>query len=175
MNEPTHFDLLSIGGGFAGLCTAVRSAELGLRTAVLEAGTDESYICSSRWAGRIFHVSYHDVTLSPDELLAAINRRTSGETDQELAATIAADAGSTADWLASRGSFHSGPPDRLAPLHAGAPAPAGDRAGLAGAWPGPAARRIAAAVPGATGPACSWHQSGIAAPGARPSHRRDRT
>ena len=84
MNEPTHFDFVTIGGGFAGLCAAVRGAELGLRTAVLEAGTDECYLCSSRWAGGIFHVSYHDVKLSPDELLDAINRQTSGETDQEI-------------------------------------------------------------------------------------------
>jgi FAD binding domain len=104
MNEPLHFDLAAIGGGFAGLCTAVRSAELGLRTAVLEAGAGESYPCSSRWAGGILHVSYHDVKLSPDELLAAINRQTSGETDQELATAIAADAGRTVDWLASRGA-----------------------------------------------------------------------
>ena len=69
MNEPTHFDLVTIGGGFAGLCAAVRGAELGLRTAVLEAGTDGIYLCSSRWAGGIFHVSYHDVKLSPEELL----------------------------------------------------------------------------------------------------------
>jgi DNA invertase Pin-like site-specific DNA recombinase len=33
MNEPTHFDLVTIGGGFAGPCTAV-----------LEAGTDASYV-----------------------------------------------------------------------------------------------------------------------------------
>jgi hypothetical protein len=33
MNEPTHFDLVTIGGGFAGSCTAV-----------LEAGTDASYL-----------------------------------------------------------------------------------------------------------------------------------
>jgi len=26
MNELRHFDLVTIGGGFAGLCTAVRSA-----------------------------------------------------------------------------------------------------------------------------------------------------
>jgi len=104
MNERPHFDLVAIGGGFAGLCTAVRGAELGLRTAVLEAGTDESYLCSSRWAGGIFHVSYHDVKLSPEELLAAINRQTSGETDQELAVAIAADAGRTVDWLASHGA-----------------------------------------------------------------------
>src|SRR6516165_1592713 len=111
MNEPTHFDLVTIGGGFAGLCAAVRGAELGLRTAVLEAGTDDDYLCSSRWAGGIFHVSYHDVKLSPDELLAAINRQTSGETDQQLAAAIAADAGRTVDWLANQGAaFTQGSP-----------------------------------------------------------------
>ena len=104
MNEPTHFDLVMIGGGFAGLCAAVRGAELGLRTAVLEAGTDDDYLCSSRWAGGIFHVSYHDVKLSPDELLAAINHQTNGETDQQLAAAIAADAGRTVVWLASHGA-----------------------------------------------------------------------
>jgi fumarate reductase flavoprotein subunit len=107
MNEPTHFDLVAIGGGFAGLCAAVRGAELGLRTAVLEAGTHDSYLCSSRWAGGIFHVSYHDVKLSPDELLAAINRQTNGETEQQLAAAIATDAGRTVDWLASQGAVFS--------------------------------------------------------------------
>jgi len=104
MNEPTQFDLVAIGGGFAGLCAAVRGAELGLRTAVLEAGTGEGYPCSSRWVGGIFHVSYHDVKLNPDELLAAINRQTSGETDQQLAAAVAANAGRTVDWLARQGA-----------------------------------------------------------------------
>lgn len=104
MNKPMHFDLVAIGGGFAGLCAAVRGAELGLRTAVLEAGLDEGYLCSSRWAGGIFHVSYHDVKLSPDELVAAINHQTGGEADRELATAIAADAGRTVDWLASQGA-----------------------------------------------------------------------
>jgi glycine/D-amino acid oxidase-like deaminating enzyme len=76
MNEPMHFDLAAIGGGFAGICAAVRGAELGLRTAVLEARTDEGYLCSSRWTRGIFHVSYHGVKLSPDDLLAAISRST---------------------------------------------------------------------------------------------------
>ncbi len=104
MNQALHFDLVAIGGGFAGLCAAVRGAELGLRTAVLEAGADAGYLCNSRWAGGIFHVSYHDVKLSPDDLVAAINRQTGGEADQELAAAIAADAGRTVDWLASQGA-----------------------------------------------------------------------
>ena len=78
---------------------------------MIEAGADENYLCSSRWAGGIFHVSYHDVKLSPDELVTAINRQTNGETDQELVAAIAADAGRTVDWLASQGAaFTQGSP-----------------------------------------------------------------
>src|ERR1700733_14620971 len=99
MNESLHFDLVAIGGGFAGLCAALRGAELGLRTAVIEAGAGDDYLCSSRWAGGIFHVSYHDVKLDRDALIAAINRQTSGEADQELVAAIAEDAARTVDWL----------------------------------------------------------------------------
>ena len=104
MDEPLNFDLAAIGGGFAGLCAAVRGAELGLRTAVIEAGADDDYLCSSRWAGGIFHVSYHDVKLDRDALIAAINGQTSGEVDQELAAAIAEDAARTVDWLGSYGA-----------------------------------------------------------------------
>src|SRR5579884_1265928 len=111
MNEAVRFDLVAIGGGFAGLCAALRGAELGLRTAVIEAGSGEAYPCSSRWAGGIFHVSYHDVKLAPEALLAAINRQTGGEADQELAVAVAADAGRTVDWLAAQGaSFTPGSP-----------------------------------------------------------------
>ena len=104
MAEPEHFDLVAIGGGFAGLCAALRGAEFGLRTAVLEAGADDRYLCSSRWAGGIFHVSYHDVKLSPAELVAAIDGQTGGEADPDLAAAVADDAGRTVDWLAGQGA-----------------------------------------------------------------------
>src|SRR4029077_5865668 len=104
MSEPLHFDLAAIGGGFAGLCAALRGAELGLRTAVLEAGADDNYLCSSRCAGGIFHVSYHDVKIGRDELIAAINGQTGGEVAPELAGAIADDAGRTVDWLASQGA-----------------------------------------------------------------------
>jgi DNA invertase Pin-like site-specific DNA recombinase len=40
MNEPTHFDLVTIGGGFARSCTAV-----------LEAGTDASYLMLTALGG----------------------------------------------------------------------------------------------------------------------------
>lgn len=104
MSEGLQFDLVAIGGGFAGLCAALRGAELGLRTAVVEAGADDGYLCSSRWAGGIFHVAYHDVKLGADELIAAINRQTGGEADPALAAAIAEDAGRTVDWLSTQGA-----------------------------------------------------------------------
>src|SRR5215207_1038235 len=107
MAEHLEFDLVSIGGGFAGLCAAVRGAELGLRTAVVEQGEDERYLCSSRWAGGIFHVSYHDVRSTPAELVAAIERATSGETEPELAAAIATDCARTVDWLGAQGAEYT--------------------------------------------------------------------
>jgi fumarate reductase flavoprotein subunit len=111
MTGQAEFDLVAIGGGFAGLVAALRGAELGLRTAVVEKGEDERYLCSSRWAGGIFHVSYHDVKLPPAELAAAVERATSGDTDPELAEAIAEDCARTVDWLAAHGaSFTSASP-----------------------------------------------------------------
>ena len=104
MAGQVEFDLVSIGGGFAGLVAALRGAELGLRTAVIEKGEGERYLCSSRWAGGIFHVSYHDVKLPPAELKAVIERATSGETDPELATAIAEDCARTVDFLAAQGA-----------------------------------------------------------------------
>ena len=78
---------------------------------VIEAGEDDGYLCSSRWVGGIFHVSYHDVKLSPNELVSAIEQQTGGEADPELAAAIAADCGRTVDWLKSQGAefVHASP------------------------------------------------------------------
>ncbi len=105
MNDSTlDFDLVSIGGGFAGLVAAVRGAELGLRTAVVEQGEDERYLCSSRWAGGIFHVSYHDVKSPPAALVEAIAKATGGEADPELAAAVAETCARVVDWLATQGA-----------------------------------------------------------------------
>src|SRR5580765_4388826 len=107
MSEHPEFDLVAIGGGFAGLVAALRGGELGLRTAVLEQGANERYLCSSRWAGGIFHVSYHDLKLDPAELVAAIERATGGEAEPELAAAIAEDCARTIDWLAAQGARYT--------------------------------------------------------------------
>jgi succinate dehydrogenase/fumarate reductase flavoprotein subunit len=108
MSDRPAFDLVAIGGGFAGLIAALRGAELGLRTAVVEQGADARYPCSSRMAGGIFHVSYHDVKLPPEELLAAILRATADEAESELALAIATDCGRTVDWLAAQGASFTG-------------------------------------------------------------------
>jgi fumarate reductase flavoprotein subunit len=107
MSEAYDFDLVAIGGGFAGLISALRASELGLKSAVLEQGADERYLCSSRWAGGIFHVAYHDVKLAPAELIAAIERATGGEAEPELARAIAEDCGRTIDWLAMHGARYT--------------------------------------------------------------------
>ena len=113
----------------------MRGAELGLRTAIVEKGEDERYLCSSRWAGGIFHVSYHDMRLPAAELVAAIERATSGEADPELAAAIAEDCARTVDWLAAQGAhFASASPIAwhrwtLAPPRAAVPGRTGRAAG----------------------------------------------
>jgi flavin-dependent dehydrogenase len=91
------FDLITIGGGLAGLVAALRAAELGLSTAILEAGEGAGYLCSSRYAAGVFHVSYHDVKLARADLVAAINQATGGEAVPALVEAIAADCGRVVD------------------------------------------------------------------------------
>jgi fumarate reductase flavoprotein subunit len=98
------FDLVAIGGGLAGLVAALRGAELGLRTAVLEKGEEPSYLCSSRYAAGVFHVSYRDVKLAKPDLIAAINQATGGEAVPALVEAIAADCGRAVDWLSGQGA-----------------------------------------------------------------------
>ena len=133
------FDLIAIGGGLAGLVAALRGAELGLRTAVLEAGEGPDYLCSSRYAAGVFHVSYHDVKLAKAELIAAINQATGGEAVPQLVEAIAADCrpgGRLAEW--ARCGIYPRQPDQLAWMGVGATARRGCRPGLARTRPRPA-------------------------------------
>src|SRR5690349_2131575 len=86
-NMPVEFDLVSIGGGFAGLCAAVRGAELGLRTAVVEQGEAEPDLAAAiaedcartiDWLGEqgaqfasASPISWHRWTLAPPRAPAA--------------------------------------------------------------------------------------------------------
>ena len=51
------YDLIIIGGGIAGLSTAVRSIEQGLKPLVLEKGDEPDYPCNARYSGGVVHVA----------------------------------------------------------------------------------------------------------------------
>ncbi len=99
-----YFDLISVGGGYAGLVAATRAAQLGLRTAVLERGSDALYACNSRFAGGVMHVSYSDPTSPREALIKAITDICAGHADPELVDALASNAGRAVQWLKAEGA-----------------------------------------------------------------------
>ena len=100
----SEFDVVSVGGGYAGLAAAARAAQLGLKAAVLERGADELYACNSRYAGGVMHVSYHDPKSAPEVLAQAINDICAGHADAALVQAIASNAGRAVEWLRIEGA-----------------------------------------------------------------------
>ena len=100
----SEFDLISVGGGYAGLAAASRAAQLGLKAAVLERGSDELYACNSRYAGGVMHVSYHDPKSPPEVLTQAINDICAGHADAALVHAVATHAGRAVEWLRAEGA-----------------------------------------------------------------------
>ena len=74
MTNP-EYDLVCVGGGYAGLSAAARATQLGLKAAVLERGNDVLYACNSRVAGGVMHVSYTDPASAPEQLAKAKERK----------------------------------------------------------------------------------------------------
>jgi fumarate reductase flavoprotein subunit len=99
-----EYDLISIGGGYAGLAAAARAAQLGMKAAVLERGSEVLYACNSRYAGGVMHVSYNDPKSAPDVLTQAINEICAGHADPELVSAVAHNAGRAVEWLRSEGA-----------------------------------------------------------------------
>ena len=97
------FDILVVGGGLAGMSTAIRAAELGLRVRVIEQGTGAHYLCNSRYTGGLFHIGMEDMGSPPDEIIARLDRVTGGETRPELARTLAINARRAIAWLRGQG------------------------------------------------------------------------
>ncbi len=103
MTNP-EYDLVCVGGGYAGLSAAARATQLGLKAAVLERGNDVLYACNSRVAGGVMHVSYTDPASAPEQLAKAINEQTAGHAEPALVQAVAANAGRAVQWLKSEGA-----------------------------------------------------------------------
>lgn len=104
MAKEFEYDLVSIGGGIAGLVAANRAAQLGLKAAVLERGSEDLYACNSRYAGGVMHISYKDPANPPDELSRAINEITDGYAAPDLVEAITTNCRRGLDWLQEQGA-----------------------------------------------------------------------
>jgi fumarate reductase flavoprotein subunit len=97
------FDVVCVGGGFAGLITANRCAQLGLRAAVLEKQSEPAYLCNSRYTTGIAHILFQDMRLPADKLYDIILNGSGGEADPRLARVFADNARRAIDWLVAEG------------------------------------------------------------------------
>lgn len=104
MTSRSEFDLAVVGGGLGGMSAACRAAQLGLKVAVLERGTDVQYPCNTRYSGGILHINGHNVEEPADALAQAIGEMTLGHADMDLARALATDARRAVAWLREEGA-----------------------------------------------------------------------
>src|SRR5215468_2651673 len=102
--DAMSYDVVTIGGGFSGLVTACRAAELGLKAAVLEARTEDRYPCSSRFTTGVSNVMGLGIMAEPDLLYQAIIRGSGSNATPALARAIADNGTCAIDWLAGQGA-----------------------------------------------------------------------
>src|SRR5215467_7643765 len=98
------YDVITIGGGFSGLVTACRAAELGLKAAVLEARNEDRYPCSSRYSTGVCNVMGLAILAAPDVLYRAVIDGSGGAANPELARAIADNGKRTIEWLTGEGA-----------------------------------------------------------------------
>lgn len=104
MSSRSEFDVVVVGGGLGGLSAACRAAQLGLKVAVLERGTDTQYVCNTRFSGGILHINGHNVEEPAESLVEAIGGMTLGHADKDLARALAVDARRAVSWLREEGA-----------------------------------------------------------------------
>ncbi len=104
MADTHEYDVVCIGGGIAGLVTAARAAELGLKVAVLERGAEDAYPCNSRYSGGVMHISYKDPANPKEALVRAINEITDGYAAPELVDAITGHCKRGLEWLQQQGA-----------------------------------------------------------------------
>lgn len=96
-------DVVVVGAGIAGLTTALRLSEQGVRTLVLEKGEPGKYPCNTRMAGGAFHVAHQDVADDPEVILRAIRHRIGDSACTDLVEALAGDIGGATQWLKRQG------------------------------------------------------------------------
>ena len=104
MTSNESYDVVVVGGGIAGLSAANRAAQQGLKVAVLERGTDERYLCNSRYSGGVLHIAMHNAKDPAEKLMDVIKHATSGKADPELSRALTTTAGRAIDWLRDEGA-----------------------------------------------------------------------
>jgi fumarate reductase flavoprotein subunit len=122
-----QYDVVTIGGGFSGLVTACRAAELGLSVAVLETRPEDRYPCSSRYATGAANVMGLPILSEPDRLYAAILNGSGPNADPAVARALANTGKRAIEWLSQQGAQftsrvlrHEQPGQQvLAPVRAG--------------------------------------------------------
>jgi fumarate reductase flavoprotein subunit len=97
-------DVIVIGGGFAGLTAANRSAEYGLKVVVLEAGDAALYWCNSRITTGALHINFRNPREPADGLFDAIMETTDGTARRDLARALTSRAAATLDWMEAAGA-----------------------------------------------------------------------
>ncbi len=99
-----QFDVVAVGGGFSGLVTACRAAELGLSAAVVEARSEDRYPCSSRYATGACNVMGLPILMEPDRLFEAIIAGSGANARPAVARAIADNGKRAIDWLSREGA-----------------------------------------------------------------------
>ncbi len=103
MNDKAQYDVVVVGGGIAGMIAANRAAQLNLRAVVLEQGSDEKYLCNTRYTGGTFHICLREITLDEETLRQKIVESTAGFVKPELAEVIAREGRRVIRWLQDEG------------------------------------------------------------------------
>ncbi len=98
----SEFDLIIVGGGIAGLTAANRAAQLGAKPLLLEKGTDEHYLCNTRYTGGTLHVCMADIMAGEAAHLAAIEKLCDNARP-DLARAMAGNAERAVRWLQAEG------------------------------------------------------------------------
>lgn len=104
MAAENGYEVVVIGGGLAGMTAANRAAELGRKVVVLEQGSEDRYLCNSRYTGGSFHICIKDIMSDEAVLTQAIIDATGGFVEQKMAAMVATDGRRAVRWLQAEGA-----------------------------------------------------------------------